>query len=171
MWARTDLDVRADAIASKLDKQIARLSEEHDAIASLYMDAQANGGKIPSDSVNAAITLLKAHPDGDTTRRAVSLLLNSDDARIRAIDSDVFGPMADGKDIEKVKQAVSMLYACQNGYYCGGRGTYQLERCLISGWCNRSLPLRQYLQTYELSGGQAKLVEEYLAAFQNTLDR
>ena len=167
---RTDLDARADAIWSKQDNQIATLSE-HDALASLYMDAQANGGKVPAESANAAVDLLKTHPDGETTQRAAYLLLTSEDARIRAIDSDVFGRMTDGKDVQKVKVAVSMLYACQNGYYCAGRGTYQLERCLLTGWCNRSLPLRHYLQTYELSGGQMKMLEAYLAALQNTLDR
>jgi hypothetical protein len=168
---QTSLDARAASLSMNFDVWMEHAAKQGNQFAALYSDAWANGWQLPASDRLAAYALLKSAPGGEVSERVTGLLIASDDPDVRQLEDDLLGRSISEQDRQTIRTSVAQLYACKHGANCGPRGLYQMGGCLTNGWCDRNLPVNEYLRRYKLSRSQAALVDAYLAGFEAAVDK
>lgn len=155
------LDSRVSELTKGLDQTIERLAQQDDDLALLMWTHKESGGRLLHEDSILAEDLLRSSSDGDVLVRAGSALVGSYNEGIMEIDRTLFSPASSETERENVKRAAVLLLACDRGMYCGPKGTFQVGHCIVYGYCNVHVGLRDYLRRYIVPGGQFELASSY----------
>lgn len=170
---RTALDERVAAVTEDLFLKVSVLAERGDKLAMMYdaFQTSKNSLRLSQEDSFLALDVLRSDASGETVVRAANALVNmSENKEVQGMDQSIFGGAFSQAEVEKIKFAAVMFYACRHDRYCGPAGHYQRDGCLFYGWCDQSMSVPEYIREYELSEPQYRLAQRYATQLQSYIE-